>query len=71
MIQKRSKLTQLRKGKKLFQKDIVLILKEDYGVQITESYYGMIEQGIRTPSLEVALAISKVFDKCPEYIFFK
>ncbi|HHP1049480.1 MULTISPECIES: helix-turn-helix domain-containing protein [Bacillus cereus group] len=69
MIQKRLKLTQLRKNKKLFQKDIVLILKEDYGIHITESYYGMIEQGIRTPSLEVALAISKVFDKCPEYIF--
>ncbi|UOY92873.1 helix-turn-helix transcriptional regulator [Ectobacillus sp. JY-23] len=70
MIKKRFKLIQLRKDANLFQKDVVYRLESQYGISITESYYGMIEQGVRTPSLEIALAISKVFDKSPEYIFF-
>jgi hypothetical protein len=27
------------------------MLKEIYNIEITESYYGMIEQGVRTPKL--------------------
>ncbi|MBO2537011.1 helix-turn-helix domain-containing protein [Rummeliibacillus suwonensis] len=32
---------------------------------MTESYYGIIEKGVRTPSLNVALAIAKLFNVDP------
>jgi putative transcriptional regulator len=69
--QRRNKLIALRKEKEWFQKDVIARLKEDYGIVITESYYGMMEQGVRTPSLEIALAISKLFNVAPEEIFFE
>lgn len=71
MKTKRSELISLRKGSDWKQRDVVSLLKEKYGIEITESYYGMIEQGARTPSLEIALAIAKLFDVSPEDIFFK
>jgi len=67
---KREKLIHLRKEKKLIQKDVVLLLQKRYGIRITESYYGMIELGVRTPSLTIALAISELFNTDPNHIFF-
>lgn len=68
---KREKLIHLRKEKKLIQKDVVLLLQQGYGIKITESYYGMIELGVRTPSLTIALAISELFKIDPNKIFFE
>ncbi|UZN00546.1 helix-turn-helix transcriptional regulator [Lysinibacillus sp. MHQ-1] len=45
-------------------------LDKSIGITISESYYGMIEQGVRTPSLEVALAISELFEMEPSQNFF-
>jgi putative transcriptional regulator len=69
--QRRNKLISLRKEKNWLQKDVVARLKDDYDIVITESYYGMMEQGARTPSLEIALAIAKLFDISAEEIFFE
>jgi putative transcriptional regulator len=60
----------LRKNKKWLQKDVVELLKKQFSIEITESYYGMIEQGVRTPRLKIALALSKLFEVQPEEIFF-
>jgi putative transcriptional regulator len=68
---KRDKLVTLRKDKNWFQKDVVDLLRIQYNIEITESYYGMIEQGVRTPKLEIALALSNIFEVKPEYIFFE
>ena len=68
---RRHKLISLRKKRNLLQKDIINILKHDYNVHISESYYGMIEQGNRTPKLHIALAIADIFDVDPQDIFFK
>ncbi|MEI2368282.1 helix-turn-helix transcriptional regulator [Niallia circulans] len=67
---KRQKLIDLRKQKEWLQKDVVTMLEETKGIKISESYYGMIEQGVRTPSLNVALAISELFLAKPNEIFF-
>jgi|UPI0007DC28CB putative transcriptional regulator len=69
LTQRRDYLIFMRKQKSLTQKDVVNILKREYNIKITESYYGMIEQGARTPSLNVALAISSIFNANPESIF--
>ncbi|MEM5592049.1 helix-turn-helix transcriptional regulator [Niallia circulans] len=69
MIQKRRNLIDLRKQKGWLQKDVVTVLEETKGIRISESYYGMIEQGVRTPSLNVALAISELFQANPNEIF--
>lgn len=71
MIQRREKLVALRKNKNLTQKDVVHQLKQRYNIDITESYYGMIEQGVRTPKLEIAIAISKFFNTDVAEIFFE
>jgi putative transcriptional regulator len=68
---KRDVLVSLRKEQKWFQKDVVDILKMQYSIEITESYYGMIEQGVRTPKLEIALALSNLFKVQPGDIFFE
>lgn len=68
-MDKRELLISLRKDCNWKQKDVVVKLKEKYDIEITISYYGMIEQGIRTPKLELAIAISSLFDKTPEEIF--
>ncbi|PRX40899.1 helix-turn-helix protein [Planifilum fimeticola] len=46
-------------------------LCEKFGINITISYYGMIEQGVRTPNLELALAIADLFEKPVRKIFFE
>ncbi|UQD52340.1 transcriptional regulator [Bacillus methanolicus] len=70
MKHRRDKLVTLRKNKGWYQKDVVNELKKQFNITITESYYGMIEQGVRTPKLEIALAIAKLFDVDPNEIFF-
>lgn len=69
MKNKRDFLINLRKKEGWLQKDVVEKLSSEQGVSITESYYGMIEQGVRTPSLNVALAISELFKISPSEIF--
>lgn len=68
-MNRREKLFTLRKKKNWFQKDVVFRLKCSYGIDITESYYGMIEQGSRTPNLKIALAISDIFKVDVQEIF--
>ena len=71
MKHRRDKLVSIRKSQKLVQKDVVEILEKQYGIKISESYYGMIEQGVRTPSLNIALAIAELFNSNPNDIFFE
>ncbi len=71
MKQRRDTLVSLRKKRKLTQKDVVEQLKNDFGIDITESYYGMIEQGVRTPALKIAFAISELFETGANEIFFE
>ncbi|MGF7014286.1 helix-turn-helix transcriptional regulator [Ornithinibacillus bavariensis] len=68
---KRAKLVSLRKQKSWSQKDVVNILSKEYGINITDSYYGMIEQGARNPTLRVGVAISKIFNVDIDDIFFE
>ncbi|WP_394136820.1 helix-turn-helix transcriptional regulator [Cytobacillus oceanisediminis] len=68
---RRDILISLRKEKGLLQKDVVDLLKRFHSIEISESYYGMIEQGVRTPKLNIALAISELFNANPNEIFFK
>lgn len=60
---KRLVLISLREKENLKQSDIAKVLN------VSTSYYGMIEQGVRTPSLELALRLSKFFNKTIEEIF--
>lgn len=69
-MNKRHDLIASRKERQWLQEDVVAKLKDIYGLEITVSYYGMIEQGVRTPRLELALAIANLFDKEPGDIFF-
>jgi putative transcriptional regulator len=64
-------LVSLRRQNGWYQKDVVKHLYEESGIKITESYYGMIEQGVRTPSLELAVAISNIFGRTVDEIFFE
>ena len=66
---RRQKLIDVRKNKMWLQKNVVEKLASEYQVSISESYYGMIEQGARTPSLSVALAISALFQVDPTDFF--
>ncbi|SDX61520.1 helix-turn-helix transcriptional regulator [Salimicrobium album] len=66
---KRDKLIQYRKKKNWSQKRVVQELREKHSIKITDSYYGMIEQGVRNPSLKLAVAIAKIFKVRPENIF--
>lgn len=66
---RRTKLVGYRKSKNWSQKDVVKQLSDKFGINITESYYGMIEQGVRTPSLHIALAIAELFSADPTDIF--
>ena len=70
MAQRRHNLIALRKNKNFTQKEVVELLSKNFGIIISESYYGMIEQGVRTPSLSIALAIAQLFDANPNEIFF-
>lgn len=62
-INQRKNLILLRKKMNLTQKDIASKL------DITTSYYGMIEQGTRNPSLTLAKNIASFFGKNIEEIF--
>ncbi|WP_406944520.1 helix-turn-helix transcriptional regulator [Halobacillus sp. SY10] len=66
---KREKLIQYRKNKKWSQKRVVEELSTKHGIKITDSYYGMIEKGVRSPSLKLAVSIAKIFKVRPENIF--
>lgn len=66
---RRELLVQSRKQRGWSQKDVIHELECRFGIKITESYYGMIEQGVRTPKLELALAIAKLFGGTPEELF--
>lgn len=57
-------LQKLRTEKGVTQKEVAEILG------ITTSYYGMIEQQSRRPTIELAFKISKYFNKNIEDIFF-
>lgn len=70
MSKRREILVSMRKKNRWLQKDVIKLLKDHYGIEITESYYGMIEQGVRTPKLNIALAISELFKVKPNEIFF-
>ena len=61
----RKKLIQIRINKDLLQKDVA------EAVDVTASYYGMIEQGKRNPNLEVAKKIADFFDTTVDDIFFE
>lgn len=65
----RESLVNRRKEKKWSQKDVIEELL-NYGFSISVSYYGMIEQGVRTPKLELAYAISRIFECRMEELFF-
>jgi len=63
MAAKRDELIKRRKAAGKKQKDVA----ELFG--ITTSYYGMIELGVRTPRLELALDISAHFHAVPDVLF--
>ncbi len=60
---RRTELIRLREAKRLTQRDVA------EAVGITQSYYGMIEAGVRTPRLRLALKIAEVFKTNAEAIF--
>ena len=61
---KRTKLIELRNAKGWKQKEIAGMLG------ITDSYYGMIENGIRNPTIKLGLRIVNIFGVSIEEIFF-
>lgn len=67
---RRDSLVARRGARNWSQSDVVAELSARFDVSITTSYYGMIEQGVRTPKLELAFAIAKLFECAPEEIFF-
>ena len=58
-----NKLKKLRSQSNLTQKAVAK------AVGITTSYYGMIELGVRKPSLTLAMDLAKFFDTTVEEIF--
>ncbi|ASS75810.1 hypothetical protein CIG75_12965 [Tumebacillus algifaecis] len=67
---KRKKLTELRQDRNWKQEDVVYRLKEFYEISISASYYGMIEQGVRTPNLQLGIAIAELFETEIKDLFF-
>lgn len=61
----RTRLIELRKKQNLKQRDVAK------AVEITTSYYGMIEVGDRTPKLELARKIAQFFGVKMEDLFFE
>ncbi len=53
---KRQRLIEARRRAGLTQAQVAKI------VGVTASYYGMIEQGVRTPRLSLALTLERIFD---------
>lgn len=64
MPEKRALLIKIRDDRGWRQKDVA----EKLG--ITESYYGMIEAGVRNPSLKVGLKIARLFGVPIAELFF-
>lgn len=62
--QQLEKLILLRASRGLRQQDVAS------RVGITTSYYGMIEQGVRTPQLRIAYRLANFFNTSIEEIFF-
>ena len=60
----KNKLLVLREEESLTQKDIA------DKIGITTSHYGMIEIGVRNPSLSTAYKLANFFKTTIEYIFF-
>jgi putative transcriptional regulator len=69
-MKRRENLVALRVENNWLQKDVVDALNERFGISISVSYYGMIEQGVRTPSLQLAIAIADLFEKPVKEVFF-
>ena len=69
MKQKNENLAQLRQKKNWTQHEVVETLKKQCDVSITDSYYGMIENG-RVPSMRVANALARIFEVQMDDIFF-
>ena len=67
---RRNTLIALRRQRNWLQKDVVENLRRKFGIKITVSYYGMIEQGVRTPNLELAIAIAELFGQSVREVFF-
>lgn len=66
---KRSELIRIRKGKKLTQEAVA------NRAGIKRSYYGLIETGVRNPTLKIATQVAKalgvsIIEIFPEEIFF-
>lgn len=59
-----NRLKELRAQNNLTQKAVAR------AVGITTSYYGMIELGVRKPSLSLAMDLARFFDTSVEDIFF-
>ncbi|MFB4212970.1 helix-turn-helix domain-containing protein [Shouchella sp. JSM 1781072] len=70
-ITSRETLLTLRKKKNWSQKDVVDLLKLRVGIAISESYYGMIETGVRNPSLSVAVGLSELYKVNPTTLFLE
>ena len=60
----RKKLIEFRTRKNVTQKEVAT------AVNITTSYYGMIELGVRTPTMAIAGKIAEYFSASIEEIFF-
>ena len=62
--QRLDKLTALRIARGLRQQDVAAFMG------VTTSYYGMIEQGMRLPQLQLAYKLANFFNTSIEDIFF-
>lgn len=65
----REKLIACREERGWTQKDVRDQLYNLYGIDITVSYYGMIEAGARLPKLALAIAIATLFGMRVEDLF--
>lgn len=63
LADRRTRLIALRESQGWRQKDVAQRLG------ITESYYGMIEAGVRTPNLKLGLKLAGLFGVSPDVIF--
>ncbi|WP_425450727.1 helix-turn-helix transcriptional regulator [Tumebacillus permanentifrigoris] len=67
---RREALINKRQQRSWKQGDVVDELKQQFGLEISESYYGMIEQGVRTPNLQLGISIAELFSVDAREIFF-
>ncbi|NMA95558.1 MAG: helix-turn-helix transcriptional regulator [Clostridiales bacterium] len=63
-MRQRKYLIALREKMNLTQRQVAK------AINITTSYYGMIEQGVRTPKLDIAIKIADFFGTNVKEIFF-